>query len=128
SGFPDTGHFLVRDTTPPASFDLTSPANGAVYTTSSVDFSWSSSSEPSYASGLRDYTLQVDDNSDFSSPLINRTGLTGTTRTETISNNGTYYWRAIALDANNNARLSTSNRNFQRQTPRVTALSFRDVS
>lgn len=128
SGTPNDGHFLVRDTTPPSTFDLSSPANGTVFTTSSIEFSWSASSEPSYASGLASYTLQVDDNSDFSSPLINRTGLTGTSRTETISPEGTYYWRVIAYDANGNTRYSTSTRNFQRQNPRVTSLSFRNGS
>ena len=78
-----------------------------------------------YGSGFKSYTLLVDDNSDFSSPLITRTGLSGTTRTETINSEGTYYWYVIAYDNQNNPRTSSFSRSFQRVTQQVTALSWR---
>ena len=104
---------IVTDTTAPSAFDLSGPANGAVFTSGSIGFSWGSSADSAYGSGFKSYTLQVDNNADFSSPVINHTGLASPASTETISAADTYYWRAIAYDNNNNARYSTSTRNFQ---------------
>jgi hypothetical protein len=46
------------------------------------------------------YHLQLDDNEDFSSPIIDQTGLTSNTFDASLDNyNSTYYWRVNALDA-----------------------------
>ena len=62
------------------------------------------------ASGVK-YQVQVDDNSDFSSPLLDQALLTASDYTmaagETLPA-GTYYWRVRAIDGAGNASAWTS--------------------
>jgi hypothetical protein len=71
---------------------LVAPADGATDLPPRPDFEWSA------ATGADAYTLEVDDNADFSSPEIVATGLTGTTYTPTIdlAEFTTYYWRVAS--------------------------------
>ena len=114
---------VVTDITPPTTFDLSGPDNGSQVTGSSVAFSWGGSDDAWYGSGFKSYTLQVATDSGFNNKMIDRPGLTGTTRTETISDEGTYYWRLIAYDNNDNPRYSSSTRSFQRH-PALSASVF----
>ncbi|MCD9025392.1 DUF7402 domain-containing protein [Cohnella silvisoli] len=56
----------------PGGFTMLLASDGAVGTDTNPQFTWSSSA------GATSYTLVVDDNSNFSSPEINQTGLVGT--------------------------------------------------
>jgi hypothetical protein len=98
SGVSDSAQMTVTDTTGPSAPALSNPADGSTQTSSSVSFTWSSSTDSAYGSGFKNYTLQVDDNSDFSSPVINHTGLTSLSSTESLPSDGTYYWRVLAYD------------------------------
>jgi hypothetical protein len=91
----NTGHFTVTDTMAPSKPVLTAPANGSSATASSVAFNWNASTDS--GSGIKEYRLEVANNSSFTSPTVNRT-LTGTSSTETLSAEGTYYWRVTAYD------------------------------
>ncbi|MDI6792464.1 MAG: Ig-like domain-containing protein [bacterium] len=92
------GRAFVVDTTVPSAPTLVAPANGAVVNpdTSTLIFNWSDEAGATY-------TLQVDDNNDFSSPEINKTlTLSSYTVTEALSNKS-YYWRVKATDQAGNA-------------------------
>lgn len=72
----------------PTTPSLTSPSNGSTVTTSTPSFDWGDST---YAN-LYDFVL--DNNSDFSSPIVNNTAVSTSayTVTSTLAN-GTYYWK-----------------------------------
>ncbi|MFY0697174.1 MAG: hypothetical protein JXR11_04935 [Balneola sp.] len=77
--------------------ELNYPAND-VFQEASVNFSWNSVDGPS----IKRYTLQIDDNSNFSSPEYSYT-ISGTSKTvNSITRNIEYYWRVIvdATDPN----------------------------
>lgn len=88
---------IQSGSTPPAVPELLYPASGAYVTSSSISFIWSA---VTVASPPATYDLQMDNNSDFSSPEISRWWLS------TISYNfsynplasGTYFWRVRARD------------------------------
>ncbi|MFA5858615.1 MAG: FlgD immunoglobulin-like domain containing protein [Elusimicrobiota bacterium] len=87
------------DTTAPAVPALVSPANAASLNTSVPVFDWSDVTD---ASGVK-YKLQADNDSDFSSPVINQAALTASTYSPTAGlANGTYYWRVCAVDGAGN--------------------------
>ncbi len=72
----------------PTTPSLTSPSNGGTIATSTPTFDWSDST---YAN-LYDFVL--DNNSDFSSPIVNNTAVSTSAYTvaSTLAN-GTYYWK-----------------------------------
>jgi predicted phage tail protein len=88
---------FIIDTIAPATPALVSPEDGAQLNDTTPAFDWGDVSDPSGVS----YNLQIDDNSDFSSPVLNREGLT-TSQYELTSgeslDKGTYYWRVRAVD------------------------------
>jgi Leucine-rich repeat (LRR) protein len=95
SAWSPTWAFTI-DTAPPARPVLTAPANGASTTDHTPTLRWNP------VAGAIKYRVQVDNNSDFSSPAINRL-LSATSFTlSSVLSNGTYYWRVNAQDAAGN--------------------------
>ncbi|MFA5859505.1 MAG: FlgD immunoglobulin-like domain containing protein [Elusimicrobiota bacterium] len=88
------------DTIAPAVPTLVSPANAASLASSVPVFDWSDVTDPS---GVK-YKLQVDNNPDFTSLVINQGTLTASTYSPTAGlANGTYYWRVAAYDNTGNS-------------------------
>jgi hypothetical protein len=89
---------ITIDTTPPSVPTLISPQNNVVLSTRVVHFDWSDVTDPS---GVV-YELQVDDNYNFSSPIIsNAFDSSEYTSTELVPNI-THYWRVRAVDGVDN--------------------------
>ena len=90
--------FVVRVTASnaPAVPVLISPADGASTSDSTPYLDWSKVT----GSSTVHYRLQVDNNADFSSPVVNKTSVSYSyyTVTTTLAK-GTYYWRVRAVDA-----------------------------
>lgn len=81
--------------TPPQSFNLQSPGDGATVTTFTPTLNWSDS----FSSDS--YRIQVDDLQTFASPEVNMTGLTSSDFTipqGVLTNNIRYYWRVFAVN------------------------------
>jgi hypothetical protein len=83
---------FVIDTTPPIQPVLVAPANGASTADPTPTFRWNA------VTSAAKYTLQVDNNADFSSPIINRTQTTTTYTPGSALPARTYYWRVRAQD------------------------------
>ncbi|MCS7228091.1 MAG: hypothetical protein NZ839_03905, partial [Endomicrobia bacterium] len=93
------------DDTAPQTPTLQSPQNNEIVGNTQVYFQWTAVSDPS---GIK-YWIQVDNNSDFSSPEVNAKGLTNNNYTTTLMNNTTYWWRVAATDgAGNISSFSTA--------------------
>lgn len=82
----------------PALPTLTSPSNGATLQTSNLTLSWTAGIDDGIPNAPT-YWLQVDDNEDFSSPLVD-TGwsVTGATHNISLAQDGRYYWRVSQGD------------------------------
>ncbi len=78
----------------PAVVNLSAPADGATGVSVKPTFSWSS------ATNATSYSIEIDDNSDFSSPVVTGT-LSGTTFTpfSFLAHNTQYYWRVTSNNA-----------------------------
>ncbi|MCA9305703.1 MAG: hypothetical protein KDA16_04180 [Phycisphaerales bacterium] len=101
---------------PPGAFNLLTPANGAtgVSQTPTLDFDWSD------ASGVATYELDVDNNSNFSSPEIALTGLTLSQRTiggQPLSPGVTYFWRVRAVNGQGTTISTPSSSSFTIEVP-----------
>jgi len=81
---------LPATTPSPLSPVLLFPANGAAGVAVPVSINWD------YAIGASSYRLQVDDNSDFSSPVIDVSGWTATSYYASLNTYTTYWWRVNA--------------------------------
>ncbi len=77
----------------PATASLTSPANGATGLAQPVVFDWSD------VAGATNYQIQVDDSSDFSSPLIDQQSVTSTYSGSSMNASTTYNWRVRAQNS-----------------------------
>jgi hypothetical protein len=89
------------DDTPPGRPTPTSPTDGSWENDNTPHLSWTAASDA--LSGVDYYNIQVDDNSDFSSP--ENIGVTTSTN-YTVGNElreGTWYWRVRAVDRAGNA-------------------------
>jgi hypothetical protein len=83
----------LSDFTPPATPAQVSPSNGAIGVSKTPTLSWNAST------GAASYQLQVSTSSDFSSTVVNRSGITGTSSAVSgLSNNTLYYWRINATN------------------------------
>jgi hypothetical protein len=91
--------YLQPDPTPPptptpspGAFNLTFPANNATGVSTKPNFTWDTSSAAS------SYTLVVSTSSSYANPILNITGLTGTSYQPTLSLAGstTYYWKVTS--------------------------------
>ena len=96
---------VTLDTTVPSAFNLIVPTNATISTNRTPTLQWESTNEINFVN----YTMQIDDNSDFSSLVnttgtyanaTNKTGVTGTT----LGADTVYYWRVTAWDAADNSR------------------------
>jgi|GEM_PF-7048702 len=77
---------------------LISPINGYLTTTTKPTFSWQAVQSPTPGASVT-YILQVDDNINFNSPVINiTTSDTSFTPTTDLARGTTYYWRVKAAD------------------------------
>jgi hypothetical protein len=94
-------NFIV-DTTPPLPVSLDAPSNNSVTDTNQITFSWDATSDnttnSSFVSYIKCYHLQVDDNQDFSSPLIDENTTDNTTLSLTQQIAGRLYWHVRAWD------------------------------
>lgn len=89
-----SAHRSIRiDTTAPLAPNLSNPTVNRVMTTARPVFSWLA------ATGANRYRLQVDDNSDFSSPIINHEVTTLSYTSPVSLPQGSYYWRVQSRDA-----------------------------
>ncbi len=84
----DCGLMILRMCVEPAAPSLTSPADGSTISTDNTPtFTWSASSS------ANEYQIQIDDNSNFSSPVANVTVGTNSYTPATPLGNAIYYWR-----------------------------------
>jgi hypothetical protein len=83
---------LPPSTPPPLAPVLLSPANEANEVPVPVTFTWD------YVIGASTYRLQVDDNSDFSSPVVDVSGITANNHYASLETWTTYYWRVNATN------------------------------
>jgi hypothetical protein len=103
----DTSGGVVSDTSPPAPFDLRSPAAGAWMGATSVPFRWYLTSDT--PSGMASYVLQAASDTSFAAIVASETvSATRDTATLILGANATYYWRVIAVDAVGNGRFSNA--------------------
>lgn len=76
----------------PGIVQLSSPANGATVSTSTVTLSWNS------ASGVTSYNVALDTSSSFTNPVA--WSVAGSSQTTSVlSQNTTYYWRVASVNA-----------------------------
>ena len=89
----------------PYTTTLSGPADGTIQSIVNVDFSWTSPvpADPDFDPVT--YTLQVDDNSDFSSTLHNISGVSSPYPVGSLSDD-TYYWRVGSGDGFSNTQWS----------------------
>lgn|GEM_PF-6044064 len=99
SNWSSVWNFIVP--VPPSAPALLNPPNGASISRKRT-FSWNSSS------GATSYTLQVDDNQNFSSPFTNTTTSGTSYLVETLLANTTYYWRVNATNSAGTSSWSTT--------------------
>jgi len=90
------------DITPPLTVNLTSPTNNTSINENQITFNWNqtfdSISNNSQVSNIYCYQLQVDDDTDFSSIIVNDNTSNNRTYSLTRSVEGTLYWRVRAWD------------------------------
>ncbi|MBX2992839.1 MAG: S8 family serine peptidase [Bacteroidetes bacterium] len=92
----------LPSTTPaPRSPLLLTPTNGATGVPVPATFTWD------YVIGASTYRLQIDDNSDFSSPVVDVSGLTATNHYASLNTSTTYYWRLNATSPYGTSAWST---------------------
>jgi hypothetical protein len=95
-------NFVVATNPPPAVPTLLTPANASSTTDLTPTFDWND------VSGATSYTIQVDNNSDFSSPEIQQSPTVSTYTPASNLAAGTYYWRVLATNANGSSAYSGS--------------------
>jgi len=94
-----TAWSFTIDLTPPPTPTLIFPASGTVTNNPRPAFDWSDVSDPSGVT----YTIQADNNSDFSSPELNVSGIAASAYTPAANMaNNLYYWRVRAVDGAGN--------------------------
>lgn len=105
---PPAGPPPPPDTTPPPVPALISPEDGFTTFETTVTFEWGAVTD---ASSPVSYDLQVDDDSDLSSPEVDLTNLTTTSSSHTLTV-GTFFWRVRAKDGIGNASGFSAARTF----------------
>src|SRR3989344_619038 len=108
---------ITVDTTLPAAFSLTSPADGTSSTDTSPILQWNATAE----TNLDNYTIEISTLEDFS--VINQTEVTETnslTNWSSALTADTYYWRVTAVDRANNQQTSENNLSFTVQASEST--------
>jgi PA14 domain/Secretion system C-terminal sorting domain/Right handed beta helix region len=97
----------------PGAFSQTTPAAAATGVSATPSFSWGASS------GASSYTLTVSVNSNFTSPIINQTGITGTSHTSgtALAASTTYYWRVTAVNGTGSTVATNAGLSFTTAAP-----------
>lgn len=88
-------YFFKLDATPPAAPSLSKPKNGTS-TPSRPQMEWKS------VPGAVRYEIQIDNNTDFSSPEFSTTATKAFVQSKTLMGHRRYYWRVRARDAAGN--------------------------
>ncbi len=89
---------------PPQQPTLVSPGDGATLFSRTVDLGWSPGADDGIPNPSPDYWIQVDDNSDFSSPVAQTGWLYWETVWQvTLPADGLYYWRVNQGDSQLNS-------------------------
>lgn len=98
-------YFRVYYNSPPGSFALSGPANGARTTDTTPELNWGAACDPNYGDAVT-YTLEYDVSPSFPTP-VSVPGLTTTNVTLTVplAASHTYWWRIRAIDNRQNVRL-----------------------
>ncbi|GCE15492.1 hypothetical protein KTT_53510 [Tengunoibacter tsumagoiensis] len=98
---------------PPGSFSQNTPSDGATGVSTTPAFSWATSN------GASGYALVVSPNSDYSSPTINVSNLTGTSYTPTaaLASSTKYYWKVTASNAAGSTVASNAGISFTTAVP-----------
>jgi hypothetical protein len=110
------------DVSPPTAPILVWPTQGENTTDNTPTLDWGDVSDPS---APITYDMQVDDNPDFSSPLVNITNLTSSSYTTQELPEGTWHWRVRARDnAGNVGSWSSSSFNVVGVPPPLPASSL----
>ena len=92
----------------PGPFGLNNPTDGATGLSPSPSFNWQASQF------ANDYILQIDDDSDFSSPILDfSTGLTSFSNPGfSLPGDGEYFWRVFAENVNGQTIANEASRSF----------------
>lgn len=90
-GWSSSASFEI-DITPPSVPTLFSPSNGEQTNDNTPFFDWGN------VSGAVEYRIQVDNNSNFSSPAINQPRTSSSYSSSSALSDGLYYWRVQARD------------------------------
>jgi len=99
----------ICDASPPYALTLTSPLNGSYVLTNTPTLQWSATTDDDSAgsgetTGVDHYELQYSTTSGFTpSTTMTISSIAGTDHTPSALPNGTYYWRARAMDVAGNA-------------------------
>jgi hypothetical protein len=109
---------------PPGSFSLTAPSAGAPSVPLSPTYSWTASSNAA------SYTLQVSTSPSFSSFVVNKPGLAGTSDTPavTLSTSTLHYWRVTAVNASGTTPATGSPASFTTGPPASITISTTSMS
>lgn len=83
---------IINNYAPPGDFNLLTPANNSNQPPGNIHFTWETSSNADY------YRIIVDDNSDFSSPVLDKSYITVTFYDYSFNTQGRYYWKVIAYN------------------------------
>ncbi|MFA5032450.1 MAG: C25 family cysteine peptidase [bacterium] len=92
---------IVKDTVPPATFSLVSPADSAVFSISKPTFLWRASSDTE--SGFKDYKVYIDS-------ILKHTGTDTIWTADYNLNKGSHKWYVTASDNAGNSRHSNTTR------------------
>jgi hypothetical protein len=94
-----------NDTTPPSVPLLLYPYNGETIREASIVLYWARATDENDSQSTVTYDLQVANNTNFSSPIVNETNLSSLNYdiSSKISGTGEYWWRVRARDAKGNA-------------------------
>lgn len=95
-------------TPPPGAFSLLSPSNAATGVALTPTLDWGD------ASGVATYTLTLDDNSNFSSPVLMQSGIAASQLTpgSALAGATTYFWRVSAVNAGGTTAASNNDFSF----------------
>ena len=84
---------IIADNEPPVAFNLTIPIDGKNWADKQATFTWEDST------GADTYRLVIADNASFTNPVLDESGLSGSTYTivsDILSDGIMYYWRVIS--------------------------------
>jgi hypothetical protein len=101
-------------TAPPGAFALSSPADGATSVALTATLDWTD------ASGATTYAVLIDDNSDFSSPVVDEPALVASSYTlipGDVLDSTMYYWRVTATNANGSTPAANNDYTFTTVVP-----------